>query len=111
MYTIDLPIKNEEGLELRFCAAAQDAAIWLPRFTYLFNNNRIRGIDYHASYINHDGNRASGWHEHLWNDKLQMAPRYPNDGFQHVPRDNQIDYVLKRWTIEYKEQLRLDFQE
>jgi hypothetical protein len=110
-FVIDLPIKNDEGLELRYYAACSDSGIWLPRFSYLFNNERIRGLDFHYSYINFEKTKSSGWHEHKWLDRTQYAERYPNEDFVNIPRERQIDYILKKWNIDYKEQYRMEFKE
>ncbi|MCX6174741.1 MAG: hypothetical protein NTZ27_08340 [Ignavibacteriales bacterium] len=109
-YLIDLPIKNEENLELRFCATKNDTAIAVPNFVYLFNNKRIRGLDYHTSYIDCYGKKNSGVHEHKWSNKNQDNDKFPNNDFEHIPSDRQINYILKLWKIDYREQLRLELK-
>lgn len=109
-HIIDLPVKNEENLELRFCATKNKTSISIPRFAYLFDNLRIRGLDFHYKYYDFEGNTQYGWHNHFWTDKMQDNYRKQNKDFEHIPAERQIDYVLKQWNIKYIEQLRLELK-
>ena len=93
---IDLPVKNEEDFELRFCALRNNTAVAIPRYSYLFNNCRIRGIDWHFKYVDVIGNNSEGWHEHIWSDKTRDNDRHPLESLNHIPSDHQLDFCFEK---------------
>ena len=103
-YFIDSIVENSEGLNLRFYGTKNEIRDPIPRFSYLLDGLRIRGIDWHLERRSVDGRRISGWHEHIFHDKykdnhvVEIEP-----GFDHIPHENQIDYVLNRWGITYSQ--------
>ena len=40
------------------------------------HNERIDGVDFLRSYRDENGNRASGWHRHIWDPNAQNADRH-----------------------------------
>ncbi|MFH0989744.1 MAG: hypothetical protein V1799_06985 [bacterium] len=106
-YIIDLEVMNDAGLNLRFIASKADTPIATIRAAYLFNNRRIRGIDWHVARFAAQGGRINGWHEHIWHDQYGDNYIVGEGNIEHIPPSQQISYILNKWNIRFPEQLSL----
>jgi len=59
------------------------------------HKERIDGVDWEPYFVGNDGNRKSGWHRHVWNQKLQSAKsgKIPVQGLDEV--NNREDFVIR----------------